>query len=73
MKIMEKEWETFKEAIPKGAPEIQIQEMKKAFFGGALSTILLMMNIETDMEFKEIADEVNLFWEVFIYGRQTKH
>lgn len=45
MKPIETAWTSYREAVvPKDAPPIQLQESKRAFFGGAWALYALLMN-----------------------------
>lgn len=45
MKLLETEWMTFRNAvIPRDAGSAQLQDMRRAFYGGAWALYSLMMN-----------------------------
>lgn len=45
-KLVEKAWQSYSRAVyPKGAGHIQLQETKRAFFGGGLSAINGFMSV----------------------------
>ena len=55
MKTVQSKWEGFSEAtMPKDAPEIQTQEMKRSFYAGAFSMFSLMKEI-SDQHAEETA------------------
>ena len=45
MRLLETEWDKYRrQVLPPDAPPIQIQECRRAFFGGAWAIYSLMMN-----------------------------
>ena len=50
--VVEREWESYRrEVIPVGAPEVQIQESRRAFYGGARSLLAAIVNsLDPDTE-----------------------
>ena len=45
MQLLETEWNIFRNAvIPKNAPQVQLTEMRRAFFAGSWAIYALMMN-----------------------------
>lgn len=46
MRLLETEWVNFRnQVIPKGAPQIQLLEMRRAFYAGAWAYYSLIMNL----------------------------
>jgi hypothetical protein len=54
LKTVAENWDQFKrQTIPKNAPELQIEEMKKAFYSGAFS----IMHMQRDLAEKYADDD----------------
>lgn len=46
---IQKEWEAFRDKVlPDGAPEVQLREMRRAFFAGAISLRGVMFKVLED-------------------------
>jgi len=43
MKTIASEWEAFSRCIPSGAPEVQRNEMRRAFYGGCTAMFALLV------------------------------
>ena len=55
---VKQEWEDFKQKIiPAGAPEIQVQEMRRAFYAGALILLGLVATLSEEAESEESGAE----------------
>lgn len=63
MNTVQNKWEQFKEmTMPKNAPDIQTQEMKRSFYAGAFSMFNLMIDISdkhTEEKAAKILDDIN--------------
>lgn len=56
MNTIQSFWEEFKVILPKDAPDIQIVEMKKAFYAGAGS----ILKVQYDIGDKKVSEEAAL-------------
>lgn len=71
---LKEEWEEFSAAvIPEGSPQVQFDEMEKAYYGGA-ATMFTLMSSSTDNENEKEAMEgiQSLFEEVREFGERMK-
>lgn len=62
-KLVLKKWREFKDACLDGAPQLQVKEMRKAFYAGSLCTMEILTNIDvsvSDEEAANILSEVTL-------------
>jgi hypothetical protein len=67
-KTLAEEWESFKRAIPKDAPDVQFHEMRGAFYAGAASMNMLHMKAmdcepfeKSLAKFNALKEELRLF------------
>ena len=70
------EWEIFKDVIiPPNAPQVQIDEMEKAFYGGAATMFVQMTEvIKGDISEEEGADKLQgLFLEGFEFNERMNN
>lgn len=79
MKRLGKGWEEFVKAVlPADAPAIQLQEMRRAFYGGAETMFSTLLSAVSGVEeptgadlqvMSDLAEEINAFAKDMLEGR----
>ncbi len=72
MKVIERAWNSYRQLLPADAPEVQLREMRQAFFAGAGILFEVLMRTtdpstevtEADMQrFRDVHAELRAFGE----------
>ena len=72
-------WQRFERMLPPDAPDVQRREMRRAFYGGAYSVMIEMLQIadydeaEGAQKLEQLRREIKSHIEVMILQDKTQH
>ena len=72
MNTIQADWTSFKKTIPDEACKEQFEDMKKAFYAGAASTFVLLMNMDSQNEDVREMMLNGLYDEIAMYTEELK-